>query len=54
LVATALLGIVLSKEDSSSAFIGAFHAAAFVGATSAVVAGIFAITLIRPTRTDRR
>jgi EmrB/QacA subfamily drug resistance transporter len=47
LVATALLGLVLSKEDSSSAFIAAFHAAAFVGATSAVAAGIFAITLIR-------
>jgi EmrB/QacA subfamily drug resistance transporter len=47
LVATALLGLVLSKEDSSSAFTVAFHAAALVGATSAVAAGIFAITLIR-------
>jgi EmrB/QacA subfamily drug resistance transporter len=47
LVATALLGLVFSKEDSSSAFIAAFHAAAFAGAASAVVAGIFAITMIR-------
>jgi EmrB/QacA subfamily drug resistance transporter len=47
LVATALLGLVFSKQDSSSAFIPAFRASAFVGATSAVVAGLFAITLVR-------
>ena len=47
LVATALLGLVFSKQDSSNAFIPAFRAAAFVGATSAVVAGVFAIMLVR-------
>jgi EmrB/QacA subfamily drug resistance transporter len=47
LVATALLGLVFSKQDSSNTFIPAFRAAAFVGATSAVVAGLFAITLVR-------
>jgi EmrB/QacA subfamily drug resistance transporter len=46
LVATALLGLVFAKQDSSSAFMPAFHAAAYVGAASAVVAGIFAILLI--------
>jgi len=47
LVATALLGLVFAKQDSSIAFIAAFQVAAFVGAASAVAAGIFAITLIR-------
>jgi len=47
LVATALLGLVFAKQGASSAFIAAFHAAAFVGAASAVAAGIFALTLIR-------
>jgi EmrB/QacA subfamily drug resistance transporter len=47
LVATALLGLVLSKEDSPSDFVAAFHAAAWVGAASAAVAGIFAFTLIQ-------
>ncbi|HME40805.1 MAG TPA: MFS transporter [Steroidobacteraceae bacterium] len=47
LVATALLGLVLSKQDSPIVFIQAFRAAAFVAAASAVLAGIFAITLIR-------
>jgi predicted MFS family arabinose efflux permease len=47
LVATALLGLVFAKQDSSNAFISAFRAAAWVGAASAVVAGMFAITLIR-------
>jgi EmrB/QacA subfamily drug resistance transporter len=47
LVATALLGLVFSKQDSSNAFIPAFRAAAFVGAMSAVVAGLFAIMLVR-------
>jgi EmrB/QacA subfamily drug resistance transporter len=51
LVATALLGLVFAKQDSSSAFMPAFRVAAFVGATSAVIAGIFAMTLIR---TDHR
>jgi hypothetical protein len=46
LVATALLGLVFAKQDSSSAFVAAFHAAAWVGAASAVAAGVFAITLI--------
>jgi EmrB/QacA subfamily drug resistance transporter len=47
LVATALLGLVLVKQDSSNAFTAAFYAAAFVGAASAVMAGLFAFTLIR-------
>jgi EmrB/QacA subfamily drug resistance transporter len=47
LVATALLGWVFSKQDSSNAFMPAFRAAAFVGAASAVAAGMFAIMLIR-------
>ncbi|MGO9946503.1 MAG: MFS transporter [Steroidobacteraceae bacterium] len=47
LAATALLGLVFSKQDSSTAFIPAFRAAALVGATSAIVAGLFAITLVR-------
>jgi EmrB/QacA subfamily drug resistance transporter len=47
LVATALLGLVFASQDSPNAFILAFRAAAFVGAASAVVAGVLAITLIR-------
>jgi EmrB/QacA subfamily drug resistance transporter len=47
LAATALLGFVFSKQDSSTAFVPAFRAAALVGATSAIVAGLFAITLVR-------
>jgi len=47
LAATALLGLVFSKQDSSTAFIVAFRAAALVGATSAIIAGLFAITLVR-------
>ena len=47
LVATALLGFVFAKQDSSNAFIAAFRAAAFAGAASAGVAGMFAIMLIR-------
>ena len=47
LAATALLGLVFSKQDSSMAFISAFRAAALVGASSAIVAGLFAITLVR-------
>ena len=47
LAATALLGLVFSKQDSSTAFIAAFRAAALLGATSALVAGLFAITLVR-------
>ena len=47
LVATALLGLVFSKQGSSSAFIPAFRAAMFVGAASAGAAGLFAIMLVR-------
>ena len=47
LVATALLGLVFAKQDSSQAFILAFRAAAFAGAASAIAAGVFAVTLIR-------
>lgn len=47
LVATALLGLVFSKQQSSIAFIPAFRAATFVGAASAVAAGMFAILLVR-------
>ncbi len=47
LAATALLGLVFSKQDSSTAFISAFRAAALAGALSAIVAGLFSITLVR-------
>jgi len=47
LVATALLGLVFAKQDSSYVFIPAFHMAAWVGAGSAIVAGVFAATLIK-------
>jgi MFS family permease len=47
LVATALLGLVLASQDSPNTFILAFRAAVFVGAASAVIAGMLAITLIR-------
>jgi EmrB/QacA subfamily drug resistance transporter len=47
LVATALLGLVFSKQDSLNSFFPAFRAAAWAGAASAVVAAMFAITLIR-------
>jgi len=46
-VATALLGLVFSKQDSTNAFATAFRAAAFLGAASAVAAGMFAFTLLR-------
>jgi EmrB/QacA subfamily drug resistance transporter len=47
LVATALLGLVIARQDSLSAFILGFRVAAFVGAVSALLAAMFAITLIR-------
>jgi hypothetical protein len=47
LAATALLGLVFAKQDSSTAFIHAFHVAALVGAASAAFAAMFALTLIR-------
>jgi EmrB/QacA subfamily drug resistance transporter len=47
LVATALLGFVLAKQNSASGFIAAFRAAAFVGAGSAAAAAAFAAALIR-------
>jgi len=47
LLATALLGLVFSKQDSSSAFTAAFRTAAFLGAGSALLADIFAFALIR-------
>jgi EmrB/QacA subfamily drug resistance transporter len=47
LLATALLGLVFAKQGSASAFIQAFRAAAVVGAASAMIAGLFAIALIR-------
>ncbi|MGO9935799.1 MAG: MFS transporter [Steroidobacteraceae bacterium] len=47
LVATALLGLVFVKQDSSNAFMAAVRAAAFVGGASAVVSGIFAFALMR-------
>jgi EmrB/QacA subfamily drug resistance transporter len=47
LVATALLGLVFAKQDSSSAFIWAFDAAAWTGAASAGIAGASAIALIQ-------
>ncbi len=54
LVATALLGLLFAKEDSSQAFVLAFRMAAFVGAASAIAAGVFAITLIRTDGMGRR
>jgi len=47
LVATALLGLVFAKQDSSNAFIWAFDAAALTGAACAVAAGVAAIALIQ-------
>jgi EmrB/QacA subfamily drug resistance transporter len=47
LVAIALLGLVFANQDSTNDFILAFRAAAYVGAASAVVAGLLGITLIR-------
>lgn len=54
LVATALLGLVFAKQGSSSAFIAAFHAAAWVGAASAVAAGVSAITLMGSEHKNKR
>jgi fructose-1-phosphate kinase PfkB-like protein len=39
--------LLFAKQDSSYIFIPAFHVAALVGAGSAIVAGVFAATLIR-------
>jgi EmrB/QacA subfamily drug resistance transporter len=47
LIATALLGFVFSKQDSLVAFTEAFRVAAFFGAASALLGGVFAFTLIR-------
>jgi EmrB/QacA subfamily drug resistance transporter len=47
LMATALLGFVFAKQSSPSAFISAFHAAAFVGAGSAAAAAAVAAAFIR-------
>jgi len=47
LVATALLGLVFAKQDSSVAFVHAFRAASLLGAASAILAAAFAIVLIR-------
>jgi MFS family permease len=47
LVANALLGLVFSTQDSSNAFTTAFRVAALLGAGSAVLAAVFAFTLIR-------
>jgi EmrB/QacA subfamily drug resistance transporter len=47
LVATALLGLVFSKQDSINAFAEAFRTAALLGAGSAVGAAVFAFTLLR-------
>jgi predicted MFS family arabinose efflux permease len=46
LVATALLGLVFSKQDSISAFAAAFRTAALLGAGSAMAAGVFTFTLL--------
>jgi predicted MFS family arabinose efflux permease len=54
LVATALLGLVFARQDSPSAFILAFRAAAFVGAASALLAAVLAITLIRTEHAARQ
>jgi EmrB/QacA subfamily drug resistance transporter len=47
LVATALLGFLFVKQDSPQAFMPAFRVAALIGATSAVLAALFAVGLIR-------
>jgi hypothetical protein len=46
-VATALLGLVFAKQDAPQLFVPAFRVAAFVGAGSAIAAGVFAAVLIR-------
>jgi predicted MFS family arabinose efflux permease len=47
LVATALLGLVFSTQNSLSAFTAAFRAAVLFGAASALVAGVSAFALIQ-------
>lgn len=47
LLATALLGFVFIEESSPQEFIAAFRVAAYVGAASAIIAGLCAIGLIR-------
>jgi len=53
-LATALLGLVFSKQDSLSAFTTAFRTAAYWGAGSALLAGMFAFALIRTEHPPRQ
>jgi hypothetical protein len=48
LIATALLGFIFVRQDSSSAFLIGFRAAALIGATSAAIAAGCAWFFIRP------
>ena len=46
LIATALLGFVFARQDSSQNFIAGLHAAALIGAASAAIAAICALLLL--------
>jgi EmrB/QacA subfamily drug resistance transporter len=52
LIATALLGFVFVEQDSPSALLANFHAAALAGAATAAVAGGCALFLIQPPSKD--
>jgi hypothetical protein len=53
LIATALLGFVFARQDSSQNFIAGFHAAALIGAASAAIAAICALLLL-PSQAEPR
>ena len=46
LIATACLGFVLVRQDSLASFVAGFRIAALVGAVSALLAAVCALTLI--------
>jgi hypothetical protein len=48
LIATALLGFVFARQESTAACIGAFRLAALIGAASAVAAAVCAYIFVRP------
>jgi hypothetical protein len=48
LIATALLGFVFARQQSTEAFVLGFRAAAFIGAASAALAAGSALLLIHP------
>jgi EmrB/QacA subfamily drug resistance transporter len=47
LIATALLGFVFARQASAQTFLGAFHAAALIGAASAAIAAGSAFLLVK-------